>query len=106
MVGTLPDGRKAYNALGKNYFGQPIGPELLYVDSGKSKGNNGIFDMYFLDGAAIPDFIKKIKKTGGDRRTIDYWRTSQFPPQAFNATDAKGSAALQDPAYLHEAGRL
>jgi hypothetical protein len=101
-VGTLPDGRKAFNALGKNYFGQPIGPEVLYVDSGKTKGNNGIFDMYFQDGVAIPDYIKNCKKTGGDRRTIDYWRTSQFPPQAFNATDAKGSAVLQDPAYLHD----
>jgi hypothetical protein len=101
-VGTLPDGRVAYNATGKNYFGQPIGPEVLYVDSGKSKGSNELMDLYFQDGVPLPDYIKNCKKTGGDRRTIDYWRTSQFPPQAFNATDVKGANILQDPAYLHD----
>lgn len=102
-VGQVTDGRDAYNARGKNYFGQPIGPEFLYVHGGKkAKGGNWLFDMYLLNGVPIPDFVKNCKKIGGDKRTLDYWRTSQFPPQAFNATDAKGTNILQDPAYLHD----
>lgn len=101
-VGKLDDGRDAYNTTGENYFGEKIGPEFLYIDSGKKLKGQWVFDMYLQDGVPIPDYVLNCKKVGGDKRTIDYWRTSQFPPQAFNATDAKGTSVLQDPAYLHD----
>jgi hypothetical protein len=99
--GTL-SGKDLYQVPGKNYFGQPIGNDFVYVDSGKQNKTQELFNVYIKDGIAIPDFVTNCTSKGGDKQTINYWQTSQFPPAAFNATDIKNpGSAINEPAYIY-----
>ncbi len=101
-AGGNADGKDMYLVPGKNYFGEPIGEDFIYVDSTKKNKNMRLFNVYIKDGVAIPDFVKNCTSKGGERQTVDYWRTSQFPPAAFNQTDVTNpGAALNEPAYIY-----
>lgn len=101
-AGGNADGRDMYKAEGKNYFGEPIGDDFVYVDSGKKNKGMWLFNVYIKDGIVIPDYIRNCTTKGGERQTVDYWRTSQFPPAAFNATDVQGGGSVvNEPAYIY-----
>jgi len=94
-------GKDIYTVAGKNYFGQQLGSDFIYVDSGKKNKNLVLFNVYIKHGIIIPDFVKNCTSKGGDKQTIDYWRTTQFPPAAFNQTEVTNAGTvLNDPAYI------
>ena len=101
-VGNV-SGKDLYVVPGKNYFGQPLGDTFVYVDSGQ-KNSNGMeeFNVYIKDGAAIPDYVTNCTTKGGQKQTVDYWRTSQFPPAAFNAVDVTNGSVLTAPGYIYD----
>lgn len=100
--GGNADGKDMYLVPGKNYNGEPIGEDFVYVDSTKKNKGMWLFNVYIKDGIAIPAFVKNCTTKGGERQTVDYWRTTQFPPAAFNTTDVTNpSAALNEPAYIY-----
>lgn len=99
-------GKDLYTVPGKNYFGQPLGSDFVYVDSGKKNKNLELFNVYIKDGVAIADYIRNCTSKGGDKQTIDYWRTTQFPPAAFNATDVTNpGSVVKEPAYIWNDGK-
>lgn len=94
-------GKDLYTVPDKNYFGQALGDSFVYVDSGKKNKNMTLFNVYIKHGMAIPDYITNCTSKGGEKQTIDYWKTSQFPPAAFNADEVKnGSGVLAYPGYI------
>ena len=93
-------GKPLYNIPAKNYFGEDMGDNFIYIDSGKKKGNLHLMQIYIKHGIAIPDFVKNCTAKGGDKQTIDYWKTTQFPPAVFNAVDVTNGSVLTEPAYI------
>jgi hypothetical protein len=85
-----------------NWFGDSL-DGIAYIDTGvKNKNKDHLFNVYIKEGMAIPDHIRNCKKEGGQNKMVDYWKTSQFPPAAFNTSDMQGVTGLSNPAYIYD----
>lgn len=88
-------------ALNSNYFGQKVDPEILFKLKNTTLKSPYVFDIYIKDGAAIPDYIKNCKSTGG-KLTIAEGEANTFPPSSFNKTDIIGlTEPSVAPGYVH-----
>lgn len=95
------NGQPLLIAPGKNYFGEQLGDSFVYLDSGKKNKNQRLFNIYFKSTETLPAFVRSCTTKGGDKQTVDYWRTNQFPPAAFNANEVEGGTVLNEPGYIY-----
>ncbi|MFH1186848.1 MAG: hypothetical protein V1697_01595 [Candidatus Levyibacteriota bacterium] len=88
-------------ALTSNYFGQKVDPIIVFQLKNTTLESPYVFDLYIKDGAAIPDYIKNCKSTGG-KLTIVEGDENTFPPSSFNKTDIIGlTEPSVAPGYVH-----
>lgn len=96
------DGKTVSVAMSPNYFNQSLDGMAFLASGNKDSKGFLLFDIYIKDGMPIPEYVKNCKQIGGSSKIIDYWKTSQFPPAAFNQTDVQGGDVLKDPAYMYD----
>lgn len=82
------DGKGLYVMASRNYFGQEVFQDIVFLLKNTTLASPYIFDIYIKDGAQIPDIIKNCKSTGGDL-TLVVDNPEAFPPPGFNKTEIK-----------------